>query len=135
MDFNNGKSELASEENIQKAFDEGRKHGFMAMAFYKGTACPLIIYNEKHMNDIINMSHKMIKNGLIYGHSLEEQIVDYINQLSYMEKLLCEEHKKGNDKQPLDEEMLPIYWMNVIALLKLKVLKNDDMNGLQVMRF
>lgn len=121
--------------NIQKAFDEGRKHGFMAMAFYKGTACPLIIYNEKDMNEIINMSHEMIKNGLIYGHSLEEQIVDYINQLRYMVNLLAEEEKKGNDKQPLDLEMLPIYWMNVIALLKLKVIESDDMNGLQVMKF
>ena len=109
-----------------------KKHGYCAMIFYKGTACPMVFYSENVVKQITENANEMIKLGLKHGVRLPEQINDYIEQLNIMENMLFQADKKK--ACPLNEYELTMYWLNVLALTKLKVIANDDMNGLSIMQ-
>ncbi len=110
------------------------KNGFIASIFYKGTACPCHMLREDDLKDIINNASEMIMTGLKFNVSLPEQIKDYTEQLNHMENKLVQAETNGIKSCPLDESEMAVYWLDVIALIRLKVLVNDNMNGLRVMK-
>lgn len=108
-------------------------------AYYKGTCISQISSNniEKLKKNLT----KQIETGLRMGISLQEQIKDYKNQLDIIENLWYEgELKYGNDENlRIDyivnnfgydmDTIISIWFINIASLLKLKVIKNDDLNG------
>jgi hypothetical protein len=108
------------------------KHGYIASIYYKGTACPLHLHSEDQLNQITESAHAMIKEGLKHGDGLREQIEIYTEQLNQMENLLVQAKKKRRKACPLNEQELTLYWLNVLALTKLKAIPDNDMSGLLV---
>ena len=82
--------------------------------------------------------------GLKHGVSLKQQKKDYKEQLDTMEGLLFKYSKHNTTevglKKMSKELNLPLnviytFWVNNIsALLKMKVIKNDNMNGWSISR-
>jgi hypothetical protein len=108
-------------------------------AYYKGTCISQISSNN--IDKLKKNLTKQIETGLRMGVSLQEQINDYKTQLDIIEKLWYEsELKYGNDENlRIDyivnnygcnmDTITSLWFMNIASLLKLKVIKNDDMNG------
>ena len=76
-----------------------------------------------------------------HGVTLDEQKKDYFEQLDLIEKVLCATSNKGRiDEKTVkkacklmkkDEDSVYIIWcLNICALLKLKAIKDDNMNGI-----
>lgn len=110
------------------------KNGFIASIFYKGTACPWHLTTQDILDKIIKNASDMIITGLIMDVSLPEQIKAYTIQLNHLENKLVQAEKNGIKCCSLDESEMVVYWHYVLALIKLKVLVNDNMNGLHVMK-
>ena len=104
--------------------------------YYKGTPCPLVFNSEKAVNELKKQSEDMIKLGLKTGVSIKEQINDYITKMKYMEQKLIDSEKKGGkgvyDSNVLTEQQSTLWWLNVFALIRLKKLRSDNMNGLSI---
>ncbi len=104
--------------------------------YYKGTACPESIHSKEVVNQIKEQSEEMIVLGLKNGVSMKTQINDYLSQLNYMEqKLMDSQIKEGKgvyNPNTLTDKENTIWWLNVFALIRLKKLKSDNMNGLSV---
>ncbi len=116
--------------------------------FYKGTQFPIALVGENTAQEIIKNANEMIIMGLRMNISLEEQKKDYKEQLDMIEQKLFDigstqnksKIKKGltNIAKYLNSTIDDIHsmWMlNVCALLKMKVIENDNMNGLMTIRF
>ena len=111
------------------------------LAYYNGTACPFISMVDM---DFIKNTNDMIVLGLKMGVSLKQQGIDYKNQMDLMEDTL---NRLSNGKEltkkvlkkfceyfeKRQSELCIVWYMNVIALEKLKVIKNDNMNGMTYM--
>ena len=105
--------------------------------FYKGTCFPLCIKNIT-IKDVLKNSKDMLKMGLITNVSLEEQAQDYFKQLDIIENALFKycnpSSKKGLKKvcnilNKSDIELFTLWSLNICALLHLKKLNDDDLNG------
>ena len=120
-------------------------------AFYKGTSiqCPYVDADGYMKLTHKGSNHVMVE-SLKADCSLETQKKMYIKQLDAIEKGLCKYQgihglgyeMKGDDVWKwLDEVgqlsglnvtgkmVLALWFMNIAALLKLKVIENDDKNG------
>ena len=112
------------------------KEGIL-LFYYKGTCFP--ITTQPHLLDnFAECALSMIKDGLKMGDSLEEQKKYYKEQLDTIENTLC---KTNNDPIKAsfilnkEIELLQSTWiLNILALLKLKVIKNDEMNGYLIIK-
>jgi hypothetical protein len=120
-------------------FNQFLKNKYNALMYYKGTPCPMGISSQEKVNEIKENAEEMIKLGLKNGVSIKTQINDYLSQLDYMEQKLCDSEKKEGkgvyNQNTLNEKELTLWWLNVFALIRLKKLKSDDMNGLSVIDF
>lgn len=107
---------------------------FLASAFYKGSACPMSISNKETFNEFTSQAMVMIKGGLELGRSLPQQIIDYTEQLNFLEEKMLDQYKiRGRlSKDVLTTEESITWWINISALLKLKAIKNDNMNGYEI---
>ena len=111
------------------------------LAYYNGTAYPVV---RQGLVNFKKLTNDMIVAGLKNGVSLKQQGIDYKKQMDLMERTLnrlsngnmitqmvvdnfCKYFEKDED------ELFVIWYMNVIALEKLKVIKNDHMNGMLYM--
>jgi len=108
------------------------------LAFYNGTAFPIVSTSDMSFP---KMSYAMIVLGLRDGVSLQQQGKDYKQQMDHMEGELCKITKGEMIKQchinkwckglgQTEDELMFLWYLNVIALEKLKVIKNDNMNGM-----
>lgn len=108
------------------------------LAYFNGTACP-IVYNE--LVDYKSMANDIIKNGLKSGYSIDDLKQIHLKQMVAMESLLTEicgdepttndNIKKWCDTMEFSQVRVNMLWYsNVYILLKLKVIKNDENNGM-----
>ena len=127
---------MSSNINEENMFNQFLKNNYTAMMYYKGTPCPLVFNNEKVVNEIKKQSEDMIKLGLKTGVSIKEQINDYISQMNIMVQKLVDSEKEGGkgvyNSNVLTERQATLWWLNVFALIRLKILRSDDMNGLSI---
>ena len=108
--------------------------------FYKGTAHPQVIDVPDVEEYFMKQANDMILLGMRRGVSMKQQKADYIEGLDMMEQALV---KAANGK-PLNEkaalkaakivgqtaDKFYCWWcLNICALIKMKVLKNDSENG------
>ena len=109
-----------------------------ALAFYNRTPIQMLITVPQAMDGAKKMITSMLKGG---GHSLEEQKVIYKKQLDDMELEIfeiygVEERRTIRDIQRLwgdkFEMKTALWYMNIAALLILKVIKDDNDNGFLV---
>ena len=109
------------------------------LSYFNGTACPIVSMNYIPFEKI---SMDILKAGL-KEHSLNELKNIHLQQMTDMENLLIKVYRdngvstKRNIKKWLkqmnnrDEARAEILWYsNVYILLKLKVIKNDNNNGM-----
>ena len=115
------------------------------LAFYKGTAWPAIcICQDNQIGFYEEQAHEMITLGLRQGQSLEDQKQTYKEQLDIMEGLLIEYNSTGKPYGTADDNTIArvcnaleqpkefareFWYLNVGALLELKVIANDNYNG------
>ena len=109
--------------------------------FYKGTTFPKIVDIPDLEKIMFQGADVMIARGLRMGVSMEEQKKDYKEQLDLMERTFCDisQGKMLDDKVVekaakslgISKHDFYYFWcVNICALLKMKVIKNDDMNGI-----
>jgi len=116
--------------------------------FYKGTQFPIALVGENTAQEIIKNANEMIIMGLRNNISLEEQKKAYKKQLDMIEQKLFDigstQNKSKIEKGLTNiakyfnstiDDIHSLWMLNVCALLKLKVIENDDMNGLLTIRF
>jgi hypothetical protein len=111
------------------------------MFFYKGTAHPQVIDAPDVEESFMTQANEMIILGMRQGVSMKQQKTDYIEQLDIMEQALF---KAANGK-PLNkktilkaaaavgqtaDEFYCLWCLNICALIKMKVLKDDNENGI-----
>ncbi len=119
--------------------------------YYKGTTFPQYLEGENIAEDMKKYANEMIVEGLRNNVSLEEQKKDYKEQLDMIEGVMCEiignkstQKKKECEKycneiaeyleQDIDD-INSLWMLNICALLKLKVIEDDNMNGILVAKF
>ena len=110
--------------------------------FYNGTAFPQMVDAPDLEEKMIKNANEMIVLGLKHGVSLEEQKKDYKEQLDLMEQTLCDTAQgKMMDDASIDrawvilglkdrQHFYNLWCLDVCALLKMKVIKNDNENGI-----
>lgn len=107
----------------------------MIRIFYNGTA--ICGYDMENYNELNKSSYQMIKHGLKCGKSLEQQKKDYKEQLDAWENEISKYPIVNLNvirlvAKKFDMEIgdfLFHFNINILALLRLKVIKNDDNNG------
>ena len=119
--------------------------------YYKGTTFPQFLEGENVADNMKKIANEMIVEGLRNNVSLEEQKEDYKEQLDMIEGVMYEiignkstqnkkECKKYLNKiaeyigKPI-EDIHSLWMLNICALLKLKVIEDDNMNGILVAKF
>ena len=104
--------------------------------FYKGTAWPQ--YPTLPVKEAMERGKKMLVLGLKNGLSLEAQVEIYKSQLDIIEGTMVKyanpTTEKGMNKVAsilnTDLDSIGYLWVaNICALLHLKKIQNDDMNG------
>ena len=110
--------------------------------FYKGTAFPQVVDAPNLEAEMMKNATEMIVLGLKHGVSMEQQKKDYKEQLDLMEQRLCDEARnKIMDEGVIDRAMVSLgiesrdyfystWCLNICALLKMKVIKDDNENGI-----
>ena len=110
------------------------------LAYYKGTALPNVPTEDL---DFQTQSNDMIALGLQRGVSLKQQGIHYKNQLDLMQSTLCR-YACGLQIKPWvfekvcehfkmeEQELIRVWYLNVIALDNLNIIKSDDdiINGI-----
>lgn len=118
--------------------------------YYKGTTFPQYLEGENVAYNMKKYANEMIIMGLRNNVSLEEQKKDYKEQLDMIEEVIFEVFGKkgtGNEKEckkylneiaehfnSAIEDIQSMWMLNICALLKLKVIEDDNMNGILVAR-
>lgn len=104
--------------------------------YYKGTAMPQMWLKEA---DAYKLSKEMIVLGLKAGHSFNTQTNMYFEQLNKIEEAMfkyCNPSSEEGMKRVSEilqqsiEKIYTTWCLNICALLVMKVLPNDLMNGL-----
>ena len=115
--------------------------------FYKGSAFPIANYKENVGEITMGLANEMIVTGLKSGFSMEDQKRDYKLQLDAMEQAIWDNTTDSrNAYDTLDkaieslnalglkirgyDEFHTMWSLNVCALLKMKVINNDNDNGI-----
>ena len=104
------------------------------LAFYNGTSCPLQPQSDMHYPDV---AQEMMVDGLKSGLTLKEQGDIYKEQMDVMEsrlniisdgKMVTQKHiDEWCEHNHLDEDtMMSLWYINVISLEKLKVIKTTQ---------
>jgi hypothetical protein len=113
----------------------------ICLFYYKGTTYPLLIDAPNLQETMFNQAHEMIVRSLKDGLSLEQQKKHYKENLDLWEQTLCDEAKEELINEAVinraivklgfsDRHYFMALWcLNICALLKLKVIKNDNNNG------
>ena len=123
-----------------------------ALFFYKGTAYPAFeCFTSKkkaikHVQTIIDFAKQMIKKNLKEGIDKKSQVSNYIRQMDYVENALVEWEAQGHTpedfelfaKQKYNPDDCRIFswkeWaLNSMALMVLGKIRDDDMNGPQLL--
>ena len=109
------------------------------MMYYKGTPCQWVLSDRSKVEIIRKLSEMMIEAGLKIGVSLKEQSSNYKKQMDHMEQKMVDSEKKSKNGLPkigvLSQHEMVLWWLNMFALIRLKVIKDDNMNGLLDMCF
>jgi hypothetical protein len=112
--------------------------------FYKGTAFPQIVDIPNLVEKMTKSSNDMIIRGIKNGFTIEQQKKDYKEQLDLWEQTLCVEAKGMEmDDDSIDRAMVSMgfdnrqmfysmWCLNICALLKMKVINNDNENGILI---
>mgnify|MGYP003654517251 CR=1 FL=1 len=114
--------------------------------YYKGTAFPIILEDENVAETMMDTAKEMITLGVRNNISLNQQKKDYKEQLDLIEGKIFEiiGNKSISNKEELYKyleiiaehfgESIPslqsLWTLDICALLKLKVIENDNMNGI-----
>jgi len=109
--------------------------------YYKGTAHPVVYDVPDFDIYMMKMANEMIVDGIKIGESIEEQKIHYKEQLDYWEKTICEQASGGEITEDVLERVANIlemskdsfynlWCLNICALLKLKVINDDNNNGI-----
>jgi len=124
--------------------------GNSTLFFYKGTAFPQVVFcdgNSVLGESMAEHAAEMIVLGMRMGKSMEKQKEEYIKQLDLMEQTLFETARGGamTDKSIREamallgqtnlQQFYTMWCLNISALLKMKAIPNDNMNGLMVWDF
>ena len=111
---------------------------FQAIAFWAGTGSPLELTSSEQLEEMKTAAENMIKAGIRAGHCIPDQIARYKGQLNQWEQLLLQSQKRGGkgvyDAHALNDSEQTEWWLNVLALLRLKAIKDDENNGLLIMQ-
>lgn len=115
--------------------------------FYKGTPFPRQGLIEE---EVMKSAREMIVLGLRTGHSLKQQAKKYLAQLNFMEKTLCKystepsfnkamenvykDIKNSSMNQGNPDLIYGIWSLNICALIIMKVLPDDDKNGIMTFK-
>ena len=133
-----------------KFLDALLNHKVILSAYYKGTSMTLTFNNKQKCDEFKQICESQILLGLRTGVSIPTQIADYFEQLNLMEQYLFDDErvygspltKKEEKKYELRfstrfnmnmEKFQSLWFANVASLLKLKQLKDDDMNGFMIL--
>jgi hypothetical protein len=120
-------------------FNNIAQNKYCAMMYYNGTPCPWVLSKQSELEMLKINAEEMIKLGLKHGVSLKQQMSDYKGQMDIMEKRMYNSGKKSKTGFPevgvLSEKDMSLWWLNMFALIRLKVVKEDNDNGLLVMSF
>lgn len=103
-------------------------------AYYKGTSIIYDFENLKKFDELKKLSESLIVDGMRNGYMLNELIKGYVEQLDTIENRM---HITFGDKPFYESEFnkivspneKKIWLLNIFALLKLKVINDDKMNG------
>ena len=115
--------------------------------FYKGTAFPCVIDAPDFEEQMMKGANKMIISGMKNGFSMEQQKQDYQAQLHFIEQTLQDNSQGGRvDEKGLLKafqgelkkmhahdsiDSIHVIWcLDICALLKMKVIENDENNGI-----
>ena len=108
--------------------------------FYNGTCFP--VSSDCPHEQMMEKAKEMIVLGMRHGVSMEEQKKDYKEQMDLMEKTLYDEARgKMIDELIIKRTMRKLgiskieffhstWCLNICALLKMKVIENDENNGI-----
>ena len=112
------------------------KYKYIAMMFYDGTPCPMILLDSTDVKDLENLAESLIVAGFKDKMSLKDQITLYTNELkSYTKRMEQDEKKNGIcSENILSEKESGLWWSYCYCLLRLKVIKNDNNFGLYVVQ-
>ena len=113
--------------------------------YYKGTAHPVVVDIPDLDVYMMKMANKMIVDGMKCGDSIEKQKIYYKEQLDYWEKTIYEQASGGEITEDVLERVSNIlkiskdsfynmWCLNICALLKLKVINDDNNNGILCVR-
>ncbi len=114
--------------------------------YYKGTTFPQVCDIPNLEQKMMDKAYEMIISGMLSGVSLEQQKIDYKTQLDLIEQTFCNiSQGRCMDENTLKEvieelevksvEALYSTWcLNICALLKMKVIKDDNNNGILTMK-
>ena len=109
---------------------------YLAFMYYKGTACQRVYTSEKAVKQIQECAEEMIKIGVKEGFSIQQQVSDYKEQMERMVTTMVESEKKSKNGLPeercLNDSEMCEWWLNMFALIRLKAIKSDNMNGLLI---
>tara|TARA_R110001632_G_C11029828_1_gene381725 strand:- start:42 stop:443 length:402 start_codon:yes stop_codon:yes gene_type:complete len=115
------------------------------LSFYKGTACPIIIdkyvpFEERAMGvlrkfledgETLQTTGAIIKEQL---DAMEQGLVDIENKYKNTKRSVKKRLEEwAKDMGPSEEYLVAMWYMNVYILLKLKIIENDEMNGMWYM--
>lgn len=131
--------------------DEFKNH-MSVYAYYKGTAFPMItgFADPDHWEDLKSKFHDVLTKTLRSGVSLQKQGQCYKEQMEQWEKKLVDMSRdKDGNKGTINQEVLAkttlelgfdsteqfqnLWYMNVHNLLKLGIIKDNDMFGFLIM--
>lgn len=105
--------------------------------FWKGTPIVYDFENLDNYNKLVACGNEMIIKELRDGHSLKELICTYCEQLNILEKRLYDTfgnniYNYSDINKIISKSDKVIWFLNVSALLKFKIIDNDEMNGFMI---
>ena len=126
--------------NIKMNFPTHSKNA-KVMFFYKGTAHPQVIDAPDVEEYLMKQANEMILLGMRQGVSMKQQKADYIEQLDMMEHALVTAANgglltknailKAAESVGQTADKFYYWWcLDICALIKMKALKDDNMNGI-----
>jgi len=109
--------------------------------FYKGTSHPQVIDAPDAEEHFMKQANEMILLGMRQGVSMKQQKADYIEQLDIMERALFNVSngelltkkailKAAEIVGQTADKFYCLWCLNICALIKMKVLKDDNENGI-----
>ena len=108
---------------------------YEALALWKGTAGPWLLKSSTQLANLKKLSEKMVTDALHLGYSIPVQVTRYSAQLDQWEGKLAASQGPPHgfyDNTVLTDSEHRCWWLNVLALLRLRAIKNNDMNGLSI---